>query len=107
MGRVRTALDELRHYEMGHMPAEMARDRAVTIEAAIQYMFANCKLEAQPDAALHAILVPLSSAAQRLRTTPADKSAVAAMREAVVAYPRQFDDPGWSAAAAPAATQVN
>jgi len=97
MAQVRVALDELRHHEMGHMSDAQARERAATIEAAIQSMFAHCKLASQPDAALHSILVPLLSAAQRLDKNPADKAAIATMREAVAPYARAFDDPQWPA----------
>jgi len=97
MGQVRVALDELRHHEMGHMSEGQARERAATIETAVQSMFAQCKLAPDADAALHAILVPLLAAAQRLDKDPADKAAVVAMREAVAPYPAQFGDPQWPA----------
>jgi hypothetical protein len=100
MGRVREALDDLRHYEMGHMTAEMARERAVAVEDAVKFMFANCKLAPEPDDALHRILVPLLAAAQRLDKEPSDLSAVAAMRDAVAGYSDQFDDPQWPRATA-------
>jgi hypothetical protein len=99
MGRVRTALDELRHYERGHMPAGMALERVTSIEGATTYMFAHCKLAADADGALHGMLVPLLAAAQRLRKDPQDLSAVEAMRNAVADYPRYFDDPQWPVAA--------
>jgi hypothetical protein len=100
MRRVHEALDDLRHYEMGHMPASMAVERAVKIEDAITYMFANCKLDPAPDAALHRILVPLLAAAQELEKNSADVAAVARMRDAVTDYPRLFADPLWSPPAA-------
>jgi hypothetical protein len=93
--RAHTAVDQLRHYEMGHMSAPMAVDRAAQVEEAVTYMFANCKLSARPDAALHGILVPLLSAAQSLKADPANLAAVAAMREALARYPQYFNDPGW------------
>ncbi|RYD16535.1 MAG: DnrO protein [Lysobacteraceae bacterium] len=96
MGRVHEALDDLGHYEMGHMPASMAVERAVKIEDAITYMFANCKLDPVPDAALHRILIPLLAAAQDLEKDSADVAAVARMRAAVTDYPRLFADPLWS-----------
>lgn len=95
MDRVRVALDDLRHYEMGHMPANMAVERATAIEDAIAYMFANCKLEPKPDAALHGILVPLLTAAQGLKKDPQDMATVAAMRKAVADYPVYFEDSKW------------
>jgi hypothetical protein len=93
--RANTAVDQLRHYEMGHMSAPMAVDRAAEVEAAVTFMFAHCKLGAEPDAALHGILVPLLGAAQSLKADSANVAAVAAMREALARYPHYFDDPGW------------
>jgi len=99
MGRVRVALDELHHYELGHMPPAAAQEQAAQIEAAIDYLFAHCRLAPEPDAALHKILLPLLTSAQRLNRDPSQREAIVAMREAVAAYPQQFDDPGWPAAA--------
>ncbi|HZY33275.1 MAG TPA: DnrO protein [Rhodanobacter sp.] len=95
MRRAHAAVDELRHYEMGHMSAPMAVDRATAVEEAVTFMFANCKLAAEPDAALHGILVPLMSAAQTLKADPKKVSAVADMRAAIAHYPQYFNDPGW------------
>lgn len=95
MRRAHTAVDQLAHYEMGHMSAPMAVDRATEVEQAVTYMFANCKLSAEPDAALHGILVPLLSAAQALKADPKKVSAVADMRAAIAHYPQYFNDPGW------------
>jgi len=95
MRRAHVAVDELRHYEMGHMSAPMAVDRATSVEEAVTYMFAHCKLAAEPDAALHGILVPLLSAAQALKADPKKVSAVADMRAAIAHYPQYFNDPGW------------
>lgn len=95
MRRAHAAVDALRHYEMGHMSAPMAVDRATEVEDAVTYMFANCKLAAEPDAALHGILAPLLSAAQALKADPKKVSAVADMRAAIAHYPQYFNDPGW------------
>ena len=105
MGRVHAAIKELRHHELGHMPPAAAREQAAQIEAAIRFLFANCKLAPDADAALHQILLPLLQAAQRLQGDPADRSTVAALRAAVAPYPRQFDDPGWPVVPDPAATR--
>lgn len=100
MERIHRALDELRHYEMGHMSEAMAQDRAGLILDAGAYLFAHCKLEPQQDAVLHQMLVPLLAAAQKLKEHPQDVGEVAAMRQAVTNYPRYFDDPAWEADAA-------
>ena len=93
MARVTAALVELHSYEAGQMSADAALERVATIEAAARYMFANCKLPAAPDAALHGMLVPLLAGAAALKQDPQDLAAVAAMRHAVADYPRYFDDP--------------
>lgn len=99
MRRAHAAVDELRHYEMGHMSAPMAADRATTIAEAVSFMFAHCKLAPEPDAALHGILVPLLGAAQALKHDPQNLEAVADMRGALARYPQYFNDPGWDAVA--------
>lgn len=103
MGRIHTALDELRHYEMGHMSEAMAIDRVGLIEAAASDIFIHCKLAPQADAALHDMLLPLLAAARKLKAQPQDMTSVAAMQKAVARYPVYFDDPGWPAAAPAAA----
>ena len=84
----------------GHLADEdLLGRRSGKIEDAVAYIITRCKLPADADAALHKIIIPLQSAAQRLKKDPADMAAIAAMRDAVADYPRQFDDPLWSSAA--------
>ena len=99
MARVRAALEDLRHYEMGHMPRPLAVEKVAEVKSAINSMFANCRLAADADAALHAMLVPLLAAVQRFEADPADTGAIEAMRSAVADYPRLFDDPAARAGA--------
>ncbi len=96
MSRIHAALDDLAHYEMGHMPQSIAVERVATIKQATSYLFANCKLDPEADAALHRMLVPLLNGVQAFEKNPADTSTVAAMRRAAADYPRVFDDPNWS-----------
>lgn len=107
MGRVQAALRELHHHDHSpaQAPAAAVQEQAAQIETAIRFLFANCKLAPDADAALHQILLPLLKAAQRLQNNPADHDAVAALHTAVAAYPLQFDDPGWPAATDPAAAR--
>ena len=98
--RAHVAVDQLSHHEKGHMSDSMAVDRATEVEQAVMFMFANCKLSAEPDAALHGILVPLLAAAQSLKADPKNVESVTEMREALSSYPRYFNDPGWDKPAA-------
>lgn len=93
--RAHTAVDQLKHYEMGHMSAPMAVDRAGDVVEAVNFMFAHCELASAPDAALHGILAPLLVAAQALKNDPKQLAAVADMRAAIAHYPQYFNDPGW------------
>lgn len=102
MRRVHEALHQLHGYERGQMSQSTALARVADIEAAAAYMFANCKLEPTPDAALHGMLAPLLASAAAFKQNPTDVTGVAAMHNAVANYPRYFDDPGWTAAEAPA-----
>lgn len=96
MSRIHAALEELRHYEMGHMPQSIAVERVASIKNAIDYLFANCKLDPDADAALHSMLIPLLSGVQAFNENPADTSTVTSMRDAIDDYPRVFDDPNWN-----------
>lgn len=95
MNDIRIALGELRHFELGHMPAAMALERVTAIEDATTYLFAHCKLAPAADAALHGMLVPLLSAAHRFKNDTNDESAIPAMRSAIADYPNYFDDQKW------------
>jgi len=89
MSRVRTALADLQAHPQ---PATVVA-RAADIDTAIQYMFANCKLEPEPDSALHAVLARLMIGTQALHANPADFAPVPDMQAAVANYEQLFDDP--------------
>ncbi|MGY1409026.1 hypothetical protein ACW5EG_05560 [Luteimonas sp. A611] len=89
MSRVRTAIAGLKS---DPDPATVAA-RATDVDAAIEYMFANCELETEPDVALHAILARLMAGTQALHANPADAAPVADMHAAVGNYEALFDDP--------------
>ncbi|MBJ6982641.1 DnrO protein [Luteimonas sp. MC1572] len=93
MARVREAMTGLAHHEMGHLGESNVLVLAGDIDDAIEYMFANCKLDAEPDVALHGILARLMAGTQALRADPASAAPVADMRAAVADYARLFDDP--------------
>jgi hypothetical protein len=98
MGDVRRAMAQLEHLSMGHLGAGDVRTLATDIDVAIEYMFANCRLDPEPDVALHGVLARLMAGTQALRLDPADASPLAGMREAMEDYGRLFDDPARAAA---------
>lgn len=89
MSRIRAAIAAI---ESAKDPASVAA-RAGDVDAAIDYMFANCRLDTEPDVALHAILARLMAGSQALRANPADTAPVADMHAAVGNYEALFDDP--------------
>lgn len=89
MSRVRTALGALEA-----QPDEVAAlARADDVDAAVKYMFDNCKLATEPDVALHAVLARLMAGSMALHANPADFTPVHDMDAAVQNYQHLFDDP--------------
>ena len=84
---VTAAMPTVAAFAAAGAPADLAGEDLGPLEA--------LQLSAEPDAALHGILVPLLTAAQALKADPAKVSAVADMRAAIAHYPHYFDDPGW------------
>ena len=95
MGKIRAAVATLEHHEMGHLSDEQVVEPAAEIEAQVQFLIANCKLDAQADAALHGIIGKLLEGAKALKDKPADAAPVAPLRAALAEYPRLFDDSTW------------
>ncbi|NLA68369.1 MAG: DnrO protein [Gammaproteobacteria bacterium] len=94
MSRVRTALAGLEHAGPEQHPDEATVvARAAEVDAAIEYMFANCSLDTEPDIALHAILARLMAGTRALHEDPADTAPVADMEAAIDNYRQLFDDP--------------
>ncbi|QOW24198.1 DnrO protein [Lysobacter sp. H23M47] len=97
MRRMREAMAGLHHHQMGHLNDTQVDQLATQVDEAAAYMFANCKLEAEPDIALHGVLARLMAGAEALHANPADPAPVADMSAALADYPKLFDDPGFAA----------
>lgn len=97
MAQIHEALEQLQHAVAGHMDQTLALDRVGVIEASASEIFTKCELPPERDAVLHGMLVPLLAAAQKFRAAPEDTHQLVAMRDAVAAYPRYFEAPGWDA----------
>lgn len=99
MSRVRTALAGLEHADAAQGPDEATvAARAADVDAAIEYMFANCSLDTDPDIALHAILARLMAGTQALHADPADTAPVVDMEATIDNYEQLFNDPNADAA---------
>lgn len=72
-----------------------AKVLATELRAQIRYLFANCKLEPQADAALHGILVELLQSAHRLEAGASAREEHGALHAALKAYGQAFQHPGW------------
>lgn len=94
MARIRASVDALQHAGHGHLDAGQLTALASSVQREIRFIVANCTLEPRADAVLHPILGTLGEGAQALQSTPPDLSRIPAMRAALRAYARQFDDPG-------------
>lgn len=92
MGRVRTATNALTHREHGHLDSGQVQALADEIRSAVQYMFANCRLDSEPDAALHPLLARLLGASQALRDNPLHADVVPELQEVLDRYEQLFDD---------------
>ena len=93
MGQVRKAVATLAHLEMGHLGEDQVQTLAGEVDAAVESMFADCRLDPEPDVALHGILARLMAGSRALHESPGDPAPVARMRDALVDYGRMFDDP--------------
>ena len=62
-----------------HLDAAQVTAAADEVQAAADFMFANCKLEVEPDIALHGLLAVLIKGASELRAKPVDLSPLAVL----------------------------
>lgn len=90
IGKERQALGPLEH---GHLAVEDVTVHAQAIRAAVDFMFANCRLDPEPDSALHPLLAQLIGASQALLEHPSDPAPLAEVDAALVRYKQLFDEP--------------
>jgi hypothetical protein len=97
MRRVRAAAEALSHAEHGHLDAAQVQAIAAELSAAVQEMFARCRLAPEPDAALHPLLARVLEASASLADGGFDAGAHDALLAVLARYPLLFEDEGWSA----------
>lgn len=72
-----------------------AKVLATELRAQVRYLFANCKLEPQADAALHGILAELLQSAQRLEAGASPAEEHDALHASLQRYGQLFQHPDW------------
>lgn len=96
MQRVRAATAALEHGEHGHLDAAQVQGIAAELRAAVDDMFANCRLDPEPDAALHPLLARVLTASRELSGGEFDQAALDELRAVLARYPELFADAAWS-----------
>lgn len=94
MVRVRSASLALAPLDHGHLDAQQVVAQAGEIRAAVDFMFANCRLAAEPDAALHPLLAQLIGVSQALKDRPSDPAPLADLHAVIARYAQMFDEHG-------------
>ena len=98
MLRIREGVASRMHaFHEDSLPVEEAQALADAVEADVQYMITNCRLEPQPDAALHALIGRMLGAAEALRADPAAPGGMPELVSVLREYGASFDHPGWEA----------
>ena len=92
MARVRAASDLLAHAAMGHMGPEQVKQQAAELKAAVDGMFAECKLQPAADAAAHPLLARVLTVSAAMAGGDYDAAAHADLKAVLVRYAELFDD---------------
>ncbi len=75
--------------------AEAAKQLTDGIDAEVQQLFAQCKLEPAADAALHGVLALIIEGSAGLRVAAGDDHAWAKLQKALALYPKRFSNTGF------------
>ncbi|AMN47027.1 hypothetical protein ACG33_07940 [Steroidobacter denitrificans] len=96
MMRIHTAVaTNMPGYRQGTLQPADAQTLASAIETDIAYMVANCKLEPEPDAALHGLIARMMAAATVLKAEPMSETGLPQVVSALSEYGATFDHPDW------------
>jgi hypothetical protein len=99
MTRIREAVERSApEHGTRQLQAAGAGALATAVEQDIAYMVANCRLEPEPDAALHALIGRMTNAAAMLKEDPLSDAGLPELVAVLQEYQATFDHPGWTAA---------
>jgi hypothetical protein len=95
MERIHEAMTEmLPAFEKGELSAAAAGALATEVQAQVQFLIANCKLEPAADAQLHLVIGQMLSAADALAKDPSSAEGMPRLHQAVQIYGDHFEHPG-------------
>jgi len=96
---LRAGMLKIREFLSAPRPADTEAAKQLTneIDAEVQKLFAQCKLEPAADAALHGVLALIIEGSAGLRVAAGDDHAWAKLQEALALYPKRFNDTGFDA----------
>jgi hypothetical protein len=83
-------------YREDRFGSEQAEQLAASIDDAVNFMFANCRLPADADAELHKLLAAALGAARHLRESDEPHRGLHRLQRVLQAYPDHFEHPDWS-----------
>ena len=97
MTRIREAVERnAPAYDQQRLQTADAETLANAVESDITYMIANCRLDSEPDAALHALIGRMMNAAAALRKDPISEAGLPRLVAVLHEYQATFDHPGWT-----------
>jgi hypothetical protein len=102
MLKIRAGVEEtMPAYQSGALDANQAQSLSATVEQNVAYMIQNCKLEPEPDAALHVLIGRMLTASEAMKKQPASQAGWPGLLAVLDDYAATFDHPGWKPIGAP------
>jgi len=102
MLKIRAGVEEtMPAYQSGALDANQAQSLSATVEQNVAYMIQNCKLEPEPDAALHVLIGRMLTASEAMKKEPASQAGWPGLLAVLDDYAATFDHPGWKPIGAP------
>ncbi len=101
---LRKGMDGMRHdvgaalpqIHDGKLPAPGYSELAEKVHGHLEYMFSNCKLPEAADAQLHLVLAEVMGGVDAMKAGPDRTAGAVKIVQALDAYGRHFDHPGWT-----------
>lgn len=96
MLKIRAGVEEtMPAYQSGALNANQAQSLGATVEESVTYMIQNCKLEPEPDAALHVLIGRMLTASEAMKKDPASQAGLPQLMGVLHDYAATFDHPDW------------